>query len=335
MHHYSLLDLSPIPEGAEAAQALANTVDLAVNAERFGYHRYWLAEHHNMPGIASAATAVVIGRVAAATSTMRVGSGGIMLPNHAPLVVAEQFGTLEALFPGRIDLGLGRAPGTDMGTARALRRYMDGADTFPQDVGELLGYLADAAPDARVRAVPGQGSHVPVWILGSSLFGAQFAAYMGLPYAFASHFAPQMLEEALRTYRATFRPSAYLAKPYVMVAAGVCAADTDAEAQYLRSSQVLSFARLRSGQPGKLPRPVRDVAAHVPAPMMRMVEEAMSVSVVGSPETVHRGLTQIVARYRPDELMVTGMIHDHAARVKSFDIAAQALAQIQITTQAA
>ncbi|MFD1196337.1 LLM class flavin-dependent oxidoreductase [Seohaeicola saemankumensis] len=335
MHHYSLLDLSPIPEGAEAVQALANTVDLAVNAERFGYHRYWLAEHHNMPGIASAATAVVIGRVAAATSTMRVGSGGIMLPNHAPLVVAEQFGTLEALFPGRIDLGLGRAPGTDMGTARALRRYMDGADTFPQDVGELLGYLGDAAPDARVRAVPGQGSHVPVWILGSSLFGAQFAAYMGLPYAFASHFAPQMLEEALRTYRATFRPSAYLAKPYVMVAAGVCAADTDAEAQYLRSSQVLSFARLRSGQPGKLPRPVRDVAAHVPAPMMRMVEEAMSVSAVGSPETVHRGLTQIVARYRPDELMVTGMIHDHAARVKSFDIAAQALAQIQITTQAA
>ena len=335
MHHYSLLDLSPIPEGAEAAQALANTVDLAVNAERFGYHRYWLAEHHNMPGIASAATAVVIGRVAAATSTMRVGSGGIMLPNHAPLVVAEQFGTLDALFPGRIDLGLGRAPGTDMGTARALRRYMDGADTFPQDVSELLGYLADAAPDARVRAVPGQGSYVPVWILGSSLFGAQFAAYMGLPYAFASHFAPQMLEEALRTYRATFRPSAYLAKPYVMVAAGVCAADTDAEAQYLRSSQVLSFARLRTGQPGKLPRPVHDLAAHVPAPVMRMVEEALSVSAVGSPEAVHRGLSQIVARYRPDELMVTGMIHDHAARVRSFEIAAAALADIQMATQAA
>ncbi len=335
MHHYSLLDLSPIPEGAEAAQALANTVDLAVNAERFGYHRYWLAEHHNMPGIASAATAVVIGRVAAATSTMRVGSGGIMLPNHAPLVVAEQFGTLEALFPGRIDLGLGRAPGTDMGTARALRRYMEGADTFPQDVSELLGYLADAAPDARVRAVPGQGSHVPVWILGSSLFGAQFAAYMGLPYAFASHFAPQMLEDALRTYRATFRPSAYLAKPYVMVAAGVCAAGTDDEARYLRSSQVLSFARLRTGQPGKLPRPVHDLEAHVPAPVMRMVEEALSVSAVGSPDTVHRGLSQIVARYRPDELMVTGMIHDHAARVRSFEIAAAALADIQTATQAA
>ena len=230
MHHYSLLDLSPVAEGATTTQALANTVDLAVNAERFGYHRYWLAEHHNMPGIASAATAVVIGRVAAATSTMRVGSGGIMLPNHAPLVVAEQFGTLAAMFPDRIDLGLGRAPGTDMNTARALRRYMDGADTFPQDVAELLGYLDDAPSDARVRAVPGQGSHVPVWILGSSLFGAQFAAYMGLPYAFASHFAPQMLEEALRTYRATFKPSKYLAKPYVMVAAGVCAADTDDEA---------------------------------------------------------------------------------------------------------
>lgn len=335
MHHYSLLDLSPVPEGASTAEALANTVDLAVNAERFGYHRFWLAEHHNMPGIASAATAVVIGRVAAATATMRVGSGGIMLPNHAPLVVAEQFGTLEALFPGRIDLGLGRAPGTDMNTARALRRYMDGADTFPQDVAELLGYLDDAAPDARVRAVPGQGSHVPVWILGSSLFGAQFAAYMGLPYAFASHFAPQMLDEALRTYRATFRPSKYLAKPYVMVAAGVCAAETDAEAAYLRSSQILSFARLRSGQPGKLPRPVDDVAAQVPPPMLRMVEEAMAVSAVGGTDAVHRGLSQIVARYRPDELMVTGMIHDHAARVRSFEIAAAALSDIQATSQAA
>jgi luciferase family oxidoreductase group 1 len=335
MHHFSLLDLSPVPEGASTAQALANTVDLAVNAERCGYHRYWLAEHHNMPGIASAATAVVIGRVAAATSTIRVGSGGIMLPNHPPLVVAEQFGTLEALFPGRIDLGLGRAPGTDMHTARALRRYMESADSFPQDVAELLGYLGEADPEARVRAVPGQGSHVPVWILGSSLFGAQFAAYMGLPYAFASHFAPQMLEDALRTYRATFRPSLYLAKPYVMVAAGVCAADTDAEAAYLRTSQVLSFARLRSGQPGKLPRPVQDIAAHVPAPMLRMVDEALSVSAVGGPDAVHRGLAQIVARYRPDELMVTGMIHDHAARVRSFEIAAAALADIQSSLQAA
>lgn len=335
MHHFSLLDLSPVPEGTSTAQALANTVDLAVNAERFGYHRYWLAEHHNMPGIASAATAVVIGRVAAATSTMRVGSGGVMLPNHAPLVIAEQFGTLEALFPGRIDLGLGRAPGTDMGTARALRRYMDGADTFPQDVAELLGYLGDAPADARVRAVPGQGSHVPVWILGSSLFGAQFAAYMGLPYAFASHFAPQMLDEALRTYRATFKPSKYLAKPYVVVAAGICAADTDAEAQYLRTSQMLAFARLRSGMPGKLPEPVDDITAHVPAQILRGVEEALSVSAIGDADAVHRGLSQIVARYRPDELMVTGMIHDHAARVRSFEIAAHALADIQASAQAA
>ncbi|MFU8863798.1 MAG: LLM class flavin-dependent oxidoreductase [Rhodobacterales bacterium] len=335
MHHFSLLDLSPVPEGTSTAQALANTVDLAVNAERFGYHRYWLAEHHNMPGIASAATAVVIGRVAAATSTMRVGSGGVMLPNHAPLVIAEQFGTLEALFPGRIDLGLGRAPGTDMGTARALRRYMDGADTFPQDVAELLDYLGDAPADARVRAVPGQGSHVPVWILGSSLFGAQFAAYMGLPYAFASHFAPQMLDEALRTYRATFKPSKYLAKPYVVVAAGICAADTDAEAQYLRTSQMLAFARLRSGMPGKLPKPVEDITAHVPAPILRGVEEALSVSAIGDADAVHRGLSQIVARYRPDELMVTGMIHDHAARVRSFEIAAHALADIQASVQAA
>lgn len=258
-----------------------------------------------------------------------------MLPNHAPLVIAEQFGTLEALFPGRIDLGLGRAPGTDMGTTRALRRYMDGADTFPQDVAELLGYLGDAPADARVRAVPGQGSHVPVWILGSSLFGAQFAAYMGLPYAFASHFAPQMLEEALRTYRATFKPSKYLAKPYVIVAAGVCAADTDAEAQYLRTSQMLAFARLRSGMPGKLPKPVEDITAHVPAPILRGVEEALSVSAIGDADAVHRGLSQIVARYRPDELMVTGMIHDHAARVRSFEIASHALADIQAAAQAA
>ncbi len=335
MHHYSLLDLSPVPEGSTTAQALANTVDLAVQAEKQGYHRYWLAEHHNMPGIASAATAVVIGRVAAATSTIRVGSGGVMLPNHAPLVVAEQFGTLDALFPGRIDLGLGRAPGTDMATARALRRYMDGADTFPQDVAELLGYLGDAPADSRVQAVPGQGSHVPVWILGSSLFGAQFAAYMGLPYAFASHFAPQMLEEALRTYRATFRPSAYLKQPYVIVAAGVCAADTDAQAQYLRTSQMLAFARLRSGQPGKLPRPVDDITAHVPAAALEMVEQAMAVSAVGGPEAVQRGLSRIVARYQPDELMVTGMIHDHAARVRSFEIAAAALADIQRSAQAA
>jgi luciferase family oxidoreductase group 1 len=250
MQHFSLLDLSPVPEGKTAADALANTVDLARAAERLGYHRYWLAEHHNMPGIASAATAVVIGHVAGATKTMRVGAGGIMLPNHSPLVVAEQFGTLETLYPGRIDLGLGRAPGTDMATARALRRHMAQEDTFPQDVVDLLQYFDDASDETRVRAIPGTGTHVPVWILGSSLYGAQLAAYLGLPYAFASHFAPALLGEAMVTYRTTFRPSGWLAKPYFMMAAGVCAAETDEEAAYLRTSQVLAFARLRSGKPG-------------------------------------------------------------------------------------
>jgi len=231
MHHFSLLDLSPVPEGSSTAQALAQTVDLARLAEASGYHRFWLAEHHNMPGIASAATAIVIGHVAAATRTIRVGAGGIMLPNHAPLIVAEQFGTLETLYPGRIDLGVGRAPGTDMATARALRRHMAPEDSFPQDVVELIGYLDTPADAAPVRAIPGAGTQIPVWILGSSLYGAQLAAYLGLPYAFASHFAPAMLGEALDTYRTTFRPSRFLAEPYAMMAAGVCAAETDAEAQ--------------------------------------------------------------------------------------------------------
>lgn len=325
MQHFSLLDLSPIPEGGTAADALGHTLELARHAEALGYHRYWLAEHHNMPGIASAATSVVIGQVAAATSTMRVGAGGIMLPNHAPLIVAEQFGTLETLFPGRIDLGLGRAPGTDMVTARALRRHMESGDRFPEDVAELLGYLGDAPKNAEIRAVPGEGTHVPVWILGSSLFGAQFAAYMGLPYAFASHFAPQMLEDAMRTYRETFRPSKWLARPYTMMAAGVCAADTDEEARYLRSSQLLAFARLRTGLPGKLPRPVRDVAAEIPPAVLAQVEAAMSCSATGSPDTVREQLTDLAARHRPDEMMVTVMIHDHAARLRSFSIAADAL----------
>src|SRR6056297_1720228 len=241
MQNFSLLDLSPVPEGKTVGDALARTVDLARAAEGFGYHRYWLAEHHNMPGIASAATAVVIGHVAGATSTMRIGAGGIMLPNHAPLVVAEQFGTLATLYPDRIDLGLGRAPGTDMATARALRRHMAPDDSFPQDVQELIGYLGENAGDSQVRAIPGSGTHVPVWILGASLYGAQLAAYLGLPYAFASHFAPAMLTDAIATYRSTFRPSKYLARPYVLMAAGVCAAETDEHAAYLRSSQILAF----------------------------------------------------------------------------------------------
>lgn len=335
MLNYSLLDLSPIPEGGTAADALANTVDLARAAERFGYHRYWLAEHHNMPGIASAATAIVIAQVAAATKTMRVGAGGIMLPNHSPLVIAEQFGTLATLHPGRIDLGLGRAPGTDMGTARALRRHMAPDDSFPDDVLELIDYFEDADDTKAIRAVPGTGTHVPVWILGSSLYGAQLAAYLGLPYAFASHFAPAMLQEALETYRATFRPSQWLAKPYTMMAAGVCAADTDAEAAYLRTSHILAFARLRMGRPGKLPRPTRDLGAEVPDALMAQVEHAMSCSATGSPATIRRQLLALLDRYRPDELMVTGMIHDHAARVRSFELSSEVLADLRVKHQAA
>ncbi|WP_116133529.1 LLM class flavin-dependent oxidoreductase [Tropicimonas sp. IMCC34043] len=324
MHHYSLLDLSPVPEGHTVAEALANTVDLARAAERLGYHRYWLAEHHNMPGIASAATSVVIGHVAAATRTMRVGAGGIMLPNHAPLIVAEQFGTLATLYPGRIDLGLGRAPGTDMTTTRALRRNMTRDDSFPEDVIELMGYFKEAPAGAKVRAIPGDGTHVPVWILGSSLYGAQLAAHLGLPYAFASHFAPAMLADALATYRQTFRPSEHLARPYFMMAAGVCAAETDDEAAYLRSSQVLSFARLRTGRPGKLPLPTRDLS-EVPAQVMAQVGQALSCSATGSPDTVRRELNSLVETFQPDELIVTGMIHDPVARIRSFEIVAEIL----------
>ena len=335
MQTFSLLDLSPIPEGGTAADALRNSVKLAQAAEAAGYARYWLAEHHNMPGIASAATALVIGHVAAATKTIRVGAGGVMLPNHAPLVIAEQFGTLATLFPGRIDLGLGRAPGTDMATARALRRHMAPEDSFPQDVQELIAYLGDMPEDAPVRAIPGLGTHVPVWILGSSLYGAQLAAHFGLPYAFASHFAPAMLEEALDTYRATFRPSVHLAAPHAMMAAGVCAADTDAEAAFLRSSQILAFARLRMGRPGKLPRPVADVAAEVPAPMLRQVEQALSCSAHGSAATIQTQLAALIDRYTPDELMITGMIHDPAARLRSFEIAADVLRGLQRPAKAA
>ena len=324
MQTYSFLDLSPVPEGGSAADALANTRDLARTADGLGFHRFWLAEHHNMPGIASAATAVVIGHVAAATSRMRIGAGGIMLPNHSPLMVAEQFGTLATLFPNRIDLGLGRAPGTDMQTARALRRHMAPEDSFPQDVVELLSYLDDPDPAAPVRAVPGAGTHVPVWMLGSSLYGAQLAAYLGLPYAFASHFAPDLLGDALATYRQTFRPSKWLDRPYAMMAAGVTAADTDAEAALLRSSQILAFARLRTGRPGKLPRPTDDLS-EIPAPVMAQVRQALSCSATGSATTIRRELAALIERYGPDEVMITGMIHDHAARLKSITIAAEVL----------
>jgi luciferase family oxidoreductase group 1 len=328
MQHFSLLDLSPIPEGKTAADALAASADLARAAERLGYHRFWLAEHHNMPGIASAATAVVIGHVAAATRSIRVGAGGIMLPNHAPLTVAENFGTLATLFPGRIDLGLGRAPGSDMATARALRRHMAPEDSFPTDVQELIGYLGDGTAAARVRAIPGAGTHVPVWILGSSLYGAQLAAWLGLPFAFASHFAPAMLDEAVKIYRRGFRPSAHLDQPHVMIAAGVCAAETDAEAAFLRSSQILAFARLRTGRPGKLPAPTHDLS-EIPPPIMAEVQAALSCSATGAPQTVKTQLLAILTRYQPDELIISGMIHDPTARLRSFEIAAKALHELR------
>ncbi|MEP4035651.1 LLM class flavin-dependent oxidoreductase [Pseudophaeobacter sp.] len=324
---YSLLDLAPVPEGSEIPQSFQNSADLARQAEGWGYHRYWLAEHHNMPGIASAATAVLIGHIASQTSSIRVGAGGIMLPNHAPYMVAEAFGTLAALYGDRIDLGLGRAPGTDMATARALRRGMapDAGDSFPRDVIELMGFLGPLDPEAKVRAFPGQGSNVPVWILGSSLYGAQLAAQLGLPYAFASHFAPQALEQALEVYRRTFRPSTYLEKPHAMVAVNVFGAESDAEGIRLRTTMQQAFARLRLGQPGKLPRPVEDINDHLSPPVLAGVNEALTVSATGSPETVKRELSEILERYTPDEVIITGQIHDNAARLRSFEIAAEAL----------
>jgi luciferase family oxidoreductase group 1 len=332
MQHYSYLDLAPIPEGHTPAEAIKSTVDLAQAAEKAGFHRYWLAEHHNMPGIASAATAVLIGHVAGQTKTMRTGAGGIMLPNHSPLTIAEQFGTLATLYPNRIDLGLGRAPGTDMATARALRRHMAQEDTFPQDVQELIAYLGDTP--GHVQAVPGTGTHVSVWILGSSTFGAQLAAWLGLPYAFASHFAPTHLEEALQIYRRTFRPTERLAKPHVMIAVGVSAAATDEEAAYLRSSQLLAFARLRTGQPGKLPRPTKDLSA-IPAQVLAQASYALSCSAVGSPTTVRQQLMALIARHQPDEIMITGMMHDPAARVRSLQIAAEVLSDLATPAAAA
>ncbi len=323
---FSVLDLSPVPEGGTTRQALLNTLDLARHAEAWGCRRFWLAEHHNMPGIASAATAVLIGQVAAATETLRVGAGGIMLPNHAPLMVAEAFGTLTTLFPDRIDLGLGRAPGTDMATARALRRNLEaGADTFPHDVVEIMRYFGEAEPRVRVQAIPGVGTRVPLWILGSSLFGAQLAAYLGLPYAFASHFAPGDLEPAVAVYRETFRPSEQLAAPYVMLAFNVFAAANDAEGRYLRTSMQQAFINLRTGRPGLLPRPVEDISAIADPAALAMADQALSCSAAGSPETVRRELGAFVARHAPDELILTGQIHDHAARLRSFEIAAEIL----------
>ena len=318
---FSILDLSPIPRGASASEALRNTLALAQRAESLGYTRYWLAEHHNMPGIASAATAVVIGHVAGGTKTIRVGSGGIMLPNHSPLVVAEQFGTLASLYPGRIDLGLGRAPGTDMLTARALRRTLeDSAEQFPQDVLELQNYFAAAQPGQHIRAVPGEGLEVPIWLLGSSLFSAQLAAMLGLPFAFASHFAPEMMKQAIEIYRSRFQPSRQSDHPYAMLGANVLAADTDAEARRQFTSQQQSFINLRRGTPGQVPPPIDDIATYWSPAEKAMVERSLAVSFVGSPETVGRGLAAFIEATDPDELMITAHIHEQPARLRSIEL---------------
>jgi luciferase family oxidoreductase group 1 len=317
----SVLDLSPIVEGGDAAAALRNTVDLARHAEKWGYRRYWLGEHHNMPGIASAATSIVIGHVAGATNTIRVGAGGIMLPNHSPLIIAEQFGTLATLYPGRIDLGIGRAPGTDQRTMRALRRNLAGDhDEFPQDVLELIAYLGPLSAEQAVRAFPGVGTEVPVWILGSSLYGAQLAAALGLPYAFASHFAPEQLEQAIDIYRERFRPSPYLATPHVMLGISVFAAETDEEARGLFTSQQQAVVNLRSGRPGKLPPPIDNIAAILDDRGKAILDAVLTYAMVGSPATVEHHLKTFIERHRPDELMVTAQIFDHAARLESFKI---------------
>jgi luciferase family oxidoreductase group 1 len=323
----SILDLAPVAEGRRPADTFAHMLELARLGEALGYRRFWLAEHHNMPGIASAATAVLIAHVAAATHTIRVGAGGVMLPNHAPLQVAEQFGTLGTLHPGRIDLGLGRAPGTDQAATRALRRYYSAAEEFLADVVELLSYFEPVRDGQAVQAVPGSGVEVEAWILGSSLFGARLAATLGLPYAFASHFAPAMLEEALAVYRSTFRPSPRLSKPHVMLAMNVVVADSDDEAARLFTTQQQAFANLRSGRPGLVPPPLAsaaELAQRYPAPMLSMLDEVLSCSAVGAPDTVAARLKDFVARHQPDELIFTANIHDPAARLRSFELAMQA-----------
>jgi luciferase family oxidoreductase group 1 len=320
----SVLDLSPIAEGSDAGQALRNSLDLACHVEALGYRRFWMAEHHNLPGIASAATAVALAHVAAGTDHIRIGAGGIMLPNHAPLVIAEQFGTLAALHPGRVELGLGRAPGSDQLTARAMRRNLQGeVDDFPQDVVELMTYFQPVQPGQQVQAVPGAGSQIPIWILGSSTYGAQLAAILGLPFAFASHFAPGMMTQAIAIYRERFRPSAQLAAPNVMLGVNIVAAETDAEAKFLFSSLQQSFLNIRSGRPGRLPPPVEDFEQRIDRYGAAMLADALSCAIVGGPDTVRRGLDDFVNRTGADELMVTANIFDHAKRKRSFEIVAE------------
>jgi luciferase family oxidoreductase group 1 len=319
----SILDLSPIAEGSDTGASFRNSLNLAQHGERLGFNRYWLAEHHGMPGIASAATSVLIGYVAGGTKTIRVGAGGIMLPNHSPLVIAEQFGTLESLYPGRIDLGLGRAPGSDQVTARALRRNLSSdADQFPQDVVELMDYFADS-PRRQVRAVPGAGLDVPLWILGSSTFGAQLAAALGLPFAFASHFAPGMMMQAISIYRSTFKPSAQLQKPHVMLGYNVFAADTDEEAAFQATSMQKAFVSLRTGRPGKLQPPQAGYLEQLGMQERAMLNDVLSCSAIGSPDTVAAAMKQFIARTGADELMVTSQIFDHTARLRSYEITAQ------------
>ncbi len=319
---FSVLDLAHIVEGATPADALHNSLDLARHVEEWGYKRFWLAEHHNAFGIASAATAVVIGYVAEGTRTIRVGSGGIMLPNHAPLIIAEQFGTLAALYPGRIDLGLGRAPGTDQLTVRALRRSPMNAQTFPEDVLELQMFLDDLRPGQAVRAVPGYGTHVPLWILGSSLFGAQLAAQLGLPFAFASHFAPDELLPALQIYRDEFQASKQLQRPYAMVGVNVIAAESDDEARRLFTSIQQTFTNMGRGTRGRLPEPIADIDTYWSPPEKNDVSRKLSRSFVGSPETIRRGLEDLIAETGADELIVASAIYDHAARLRSYELLA-------------
>jgi luciferase family oxidoreductase group 1 len=329
MLRLSVLDLAPITQGSDAAAALRHTLDLARHAERLGFHRFWLAEHHNMPGIASAATSIVIGHVAAGTRSIRVGAGGIMLPNHAPLVIAEQFGTLESLFPGRIDLGLGRAPGTDPATAHALRRTLaSDPERFPQDILELMRYFAPEAGDS-VRAVPGAGLRVPLYILGSSTFGAQVAAALGLPFAFASHFAPAQMMRALQMYRSEFRASAQLAQPYSILGVNVVAAETDEQARFLATSGRESLANLRRGMPTKLPPPNRDFEKDVAAVGTLPLEEINSIAMIGSASTVLDGVRRFIALTAPDELMIVSHIYDHGARIRSFEIVAEVSAALE------
>ena len=330
MTPFSILDLAPIVADGDVATALRNSVDLARHAEAWGFRRFWLAEHHGLPGVASAATAVVIGHVAAGTSTIRVGAGGIMLPNHSPLVIAEQFGTLEALFPGRIDLGLGRAPGSDPTTARALRRTMESdPDDFPRDVVELMRFLEPSEPGQAVLAIPGEGARVPVWILGSSLYGASLAAILGLPFAFASHFAPAQLLPALEIYRERFRASEHLERPYAMVACNVFAADEEDEARFLATSMQQAFVNLRTGRPGRLPPPVRDYESTLGAMERTILAQVLSYTAIGTRDAVRDRLREFVARTAADELMLTSNVYDHAARLRSLEIAADACAALR------